>query len=1335
MASFEKLESTFSPNVQVRGKQFEKLLKWWLQTDPVYSARLKKVWLWDEWPGRDGADIGIDLVAEAHDGGIWAIQAKCIDPKNSLRKSEVDSFLAASSKSPFTFQLLITSTGNLSANLLRAFSGRPSALVTRAELASSEVDWPASINHLATGKRKKPRTPRKHQKAAIADVLGGFEISKRGQLIMACGTGKTLTALFIAKETEAKRILVLLPSLSLLSQTLREWASSDFKFEFLPVCSDETVSTPDAALGSVSELGFPVTTSPEEIATFLKRRSGNRVVFATYQSSPRIAAAFAGGGIPKFDLVIADEAHRCAGRVSSDYGTVLDEDLIPSKKLLFMTATPRYFTGRVIKEAKESDFEVASMDDHQVFGPVFHTLSFSDAIDKKLLTDYQVVIVGVDDDTYLEWVNEGQFVTIDGTKVTDARSLAAQIGLLKAMKRFDLRRIISFHSRVKKAKEFASSMPEVLAWMPKSQRPKGTLISDFVSGEMPTGSRKVKLDRLATIEPSERALLANARCLTEGVDVPALDGVAFVDPRSSEVDIVQAVGRAIRLADDKKIGTIVLPIFIPTNRDSSTALSDPAFTGIWKVLEALRSHDSKLGESLDELRREMGSGSRVAEFPQRILLDLPERVGPSFTQAIQAKIVENTTSSWEFHFGVLQSFVQREGHARVPQGQVESGVNVGSWVATQRSMYRSQNLASTRVVRLEALPLWSWNPYDDDWEQGLSLILEFVDREGHAQVPAQYRQAEFALGRWVSKRRTEFRTGRLAVDRAARLEEIRGWTWTPHGDQWERALSSFKEYVDREGNARIPRGHLESGINLRTWVMSQRTEHRKGQLSPDRVQRLEAEPSWSWDAREDRWENMFSLLVGFVNREGTAQVPQDHIEGGFNLGGWVSNRRAEGRSGRLSIDRVKRLEALSGWTWHQVDLRWQHSYLCLKAFIEVNGNAQVPKDYVVENVQLGSWVSNQRGKYRSGQLPVERVQLLDSLPGWTWKSQTDQWGHAFEILKTFVVREGHADVAQNQVEDGFDLGRWVSKQRGKFRSGGLSGIQVQLLESLPGWTWNSLESRWEEAFASLQTFVAREGNCRVPKSHFENGFNLGSWVQIQRLRFQKQLVPEDRVKRLESVPGWVWDQIDARWEESYSKLLDFVSREGHSRVPAKHREGSFKIGIWCDNQRAKFRAGTLSNDRISRLEELSGWSWNPLDDLWDEKFSVLARILENEGDDRIPRSRVEGGINVGSWVDSRRAEYRAGTLPADRIARLESLRGWSWDPHSDLWENGFLWLSNYVKREGNALVPAKHLEGDFTLGAWVNSQRSKYRQGKISSDRVQRLEAIPGWLWSVRGES
>ena len=252
-----------------------------------------------------------------------------------------------------------------------------------------------------------------------------------------------------------------MPSLSLLAQTLREWtANTKVEFDFLPVCSDETVTEPDdAAVANTSDLGFPVTTDPAEIAAFLRRRSGPRVVFATYQSSPQIAKAFRLGRVPAFDLAIADEAHRCAGPVSSDFATILDADEIKTQRRLFMTATPRYFTGRVVREAQEADFEIASMDDEAAFGPVFHRLTFGEAIKRDLLTDYQVVVVGVDDATYRDWAEQGRFVTIDGKKVTDARTLAGQIGLAKAMSRYDLHRTITFHSRVKRAREFAHSLP------------------------------------------------------------------------------------------------------------------------------------------------------------------------------------------------------------------------------------------------------------------------------------------------------------------------------------------------------------------------------------------------------------------------------------------------------------------------------------------------------------------------------------------------------------------------------------------------------------------------------------------------------------------------------------------------------------------------------------------------------------------------------------------------------------------------------------------------------------------------------------------------------------
>ena len=304
---------------------------------------------------------------------------------------------------------------------------------------------------------------------------------------MACGTGKTLTALWLHERLQSTRTLVVVPSLSLLNQTLLEWTKhATSSFEFLPVCSDETVGRgrdDDIALATTSELPYPVTTDPQDVRNFLNQ-AGPRVVFSTYHSSPAVADALVGTRDP-LDLVIADEAHRCAGPVSSDFATVLNQDRLPAKKRVFMTATPRIFTSRVKNAAKDQDWDVASMDDEAIFGPVLFKLSFAEAIERNLLSDYRVLIVGIDNEQYRRYAEHGQIVALAGDEKTDARSLASQIGLAKAMRRYDLQRVITFHGRVKGARDFSSMLPRVIEWMPQLVFPgirTGKPMSDMTLG-------------------------------------------------------------------------------------------------------------------------------------------------------------------------------------------------------------------------------------------------------------------------------------------------------------------------------------------------------------------------------------------------------------------------------------------------------------------------------------------------------------------------------------------------------------------------------------------------------------------------------------------------------------------------------------------------------------------------------------------------------------------------------------------------------------------------------------------------------------------------------------
>ena len=266
---------------------------------------------------------------------------------------------------------------------------------------------------------------------------------------------------------------------------------------------------------------------------------------------------------------------------------------------------------------------------------------------------------------------------------------------------------------------------------------------------MTSGEREVRLNQLREIGPGERGVLTNARCLTEGVDVPTLDGVAFVDPRRSQVDIVQAVGRAMRKADDKTVGTIVIPVFVDEDTDPEEALDSSEFDRVWQVVKALRAHDDVLAYELDELRREGGRRKTSGGRPGKLTLDVPVSVGEKFAQSFDARLVAETTSSWEFWFGLLQRFIAREGSAQIQKDHIEDGYRLGGWVANQRRKYTAGRLSANRSERLDELPGWSWDTHEDAWEEAYSALQCFIEREGHALVPNDHIDGTYRLGQWV----------------------------------------------------------------------------------------------------------------------------------------------------------------------------------------------------------------------------------------------------------------------------------------------------------------------------------------------------------------------------------------------------------------------------------------------------------------------------------------------------------------------------------------------------------------------------------------------------------
>ena len=1062
MGTFDQLVDKLDADNGVKGHQFERIAKWFLINDPTYKSLLRRVWLWKEWRDRwSDLEAGIDIVAEDFDGKLWAVQCKAYRADRTITKVDIDKFLSESNRPVFAERLLIATTDNIhhvARNTMSAQEKSVSVVGLEAlRLTDSYLDWPDSPDDLRPPKPTKRARPHDYQLEAIKDVVKGFKTADRGKLIMACGTGKTLTALFIRDKLAAERTLVLVPSLSLLKQTMRVWQTSmggEPPFKSKPVCSDATVSPAeeDAPVAHTSDLGVPVTTDPAEIAAFLRKR-GPRVVFATYQSSPQIAKAFELERVPAFDLVVADEAHRCAGPVSSDFATILDVSKIRARRRLFMTATPRYFTGRVLRAAQEADFEYASMDDEAKFGPEFHKLGFSKAIERKLLTDYQVAIVGVDDATYKAWAERGTLVTLDGVEITDARTLAGQIGLVKAMRKYDLRRTISFHSRVARAREFADSITEVVDWMPSHHRPTGTLWAGYASGAMSAGQRHILIQHLGQICDGERGLLANARCLAEGVDVPTLDGVAFIDPRRSEVDIVQAVGRAIRKSDDKTVGTIVIPVFIDTETDPETALDSSVFKPVWDVVKALRAHDEELGNQLDTLRRELGRKGGRPRLPDKIHADLPARIGIDFARAFNVRLVKETTAPWESWFGMLEQFVERNGHARVPHSYTVDGYRLGLWVITQR--HTRSRLDADHQRRLQDLPGWTWDPYADKWEQGYSRLRDYVERHGDSRVPQSYTVDGYKLGTWVDIQRRTFGKGLLDADREHRLQELPGWTWDPHADKWEQGYSRLQDYVKHHGDARVPQSYTVDGYKLGTWVDMQRANQAKGTLDADREHRLQDLTGWTWNPKTAQWEEALSRLWDYVKHHGHARVPTSYTVDGYKLGMWVNTQRFQHAKGTLDADREHRLQKLAGWTWAAKAAQWEDAFSRLQDYVKHHGDARVPQSYTVDDYRLGHWVNDQRVRHAKGTLDADREHRLQKLPGWTWDTVAAQWEEGFSRLSHYVKHHGDARVPRSYTVDDYRLGTWVNHQRAFQRKGNLDADRERRLEELPGWTWTA----------------------------------------------------------------------------------------------------------------------------------------------------------------------------------------------------------------------------------------------------------------------------------------
>ena len=619
VSELEKLGS--APEFKkLKGEAFEQLTKCYLKIDPLYRSMFENVWHHSEIPTnvRDelklpSPEIGVDLVAQNIDGSYCAIQCKFHqDPTQNVTYDELSTFFSVTERAETyqkIFHRLICTSANEVAKRVRQLHADKLGFLCANEFQKLDEITFDKIHSLLNGVHKTfiPFSPRAHQVNAIEKTNKYFTSGyNKGKIIHPCGSGKSLTAYWIARDLNVKSILIAVPSLALVKQTLSAWTreaiANQTKMEWIAVCSDQDVSINDDPSHRSHDLGIAVTTDINTVASFLLQPTeAMKVVITTYQSGEVTSAAVNSINY-EFDLGVFDEAHKTAGHKSKKFSHLINDENLPTKRKIFMTATERQFRG------DSTDF--LSMDDPHIYGEVIDQLSFKKALEQKpqILCDYKVITVTVTKKEIEEALTKNELTSVNGGNYSfenDASTIAALISLRKLVSEKAIQHAISFHSSIKRAEQFKDINEQINL----RSNSLGTLNAYHVSGKNSTGERHAEINRFLANPPS---VIANARCLTEGVDIPAVDAVVFSDPKQSVIDIVQAAGRAMRTHEQKALGYIVIPVILESGQEDTV---HDAFRQLITVVAALGINDDRIIEEAKQyVSATVKSAGKILEF-------------------------------------------------------------------------------------------------------------------------------------------------------------------------------------------------------------------------------------------------------------------------------------------------------------------------------------------------------------------------------------------------------------------------------------------------------------------------------------------------------------------------------------------------------------------------------------------------------------------------------------------------------------------------------------------------------------------------------------------------
>jgi superfamily II DNA or RNA helicase len=1173
------------------GKIFEVFTKLYFLVSPTEKDNFKNVWLFEETPlevrnklNLGNQDYGVDLVLQDVEDLYFVVQCKYKNDESSKLNWSADKIANLFAFCPNADGYIVFSNA-IDLDIVSKTRHDNFTFYGVANLNEIDNETFRSIySFLAENQiaERKLFAPLPHQEVAIHECVQWFTEGEesRGQLILPCGAGKTFTALWIKEKLNSKNTLVLVPSLALLRQIKNEWSKQrKNSYQYLCVCSETDIDkdTTDTLVTHTYEIDTRVTTEQEHVKSFLLKTFEGKVIFSTYHSLPVIADAIKATSF-EFDFTFCDEAHKTAGVGNNKFSLVHDNKRIPSKYRLYATATPRIVKESLKKKLGDDLKYAYDMNDPNIFGYEFHRMTFKDAIEKEILVDYKIVAIGVNSNELKEYIEQRRFVD----KNISIDELANNYALEHVMKKYNANHGLTFHSRVKLAQEFANRHGQLF--------PNTKTFS--VSGEQPTSYRNLVLDEFKN---SEKAIVSNARCLTEGVDVPTIDLVYFCDPKNSKVDIVQAVGRALRKKEGKKLGLIVVPIYHSKKDEVENSISSGSFKNLLQVIRSLCDQDERLQDEINFIafgkgkqksnKFEIISSCFIEEQDKIIFEGFEEKLRNSLFD----QIIEKSSNNWDLWFLKFKNYL--DNNNEYPSKKDDK--DLYNWVASQRNREKNGVLKNEELRKLYSIN-FVWSIVEWKWER---MYLQFQEYANYNVFPPCQGIDNDELVKWHKYQTICIRENKIISKEQKRrfLAIDKKFEGPASRKKWFKSYEDLLLYREQNPNAwpvydRNNSKSRESQLGL--FCIAVRKKYNEGILENFWFERL-LSIGFNFEGKVDQWTDYWKTIKDLLESKKSVSIKKI----GANAYVWIIRHKKMYEKGELNEYESKKIEELN---LNQFFETWEQTFDKIKEWVEKND--KLPTRTTQRD--FSSWLSSQRSGFTNNRLSIEQIKALRSI-GYDLDAkgnerEIDRWIEMFENVKSFKLKNNCWPKFGAEGLEG-KLYNWCQGQRqaqtGTASSGKRKPLQqwkVDKLQSI-GFHWSKSDvndEQWEQNFSEFKNHVDQNGNLSL-RSMINGEHNLlYRWFLNQRIAFKENKVSKERLERFREI-GIDLNKFEnetnkdgfTKWANKTREIADFIKKNGFYPKAGKDKVQNNLYQSLAKTKRA-YKNKELTERQIELINEL-----------------------------------------------------------------------------------------------------------------------------------------------------